>query len=76
MENVTVDVSEYEQHIYGRYGVSYLNFEIAGFIRIEGGKWPVKRTTSIRAVCDQVSKKVVFKEMLTVLEKVLPFIDE
>ncbi|KAF3445645.1 hypothetical protein FNV43_RR10821 [Rhamnella rubrinervis] len=57
MENVTVDVSEYEQHIYGRYGVSYLNFEIAGFIRIEGGKWPVKRTTSIRAGCDQVSKK-------------------
>ncbi|KAF3445328.1 hypothetical protein FNV43_RR10504 [Rhamnella rubrinervis] len=61
MKNVTVDVSEYEQHIYGRYGVSYLNFEIAGFIRIEGGKWSVKLTTSIRAVSDQVSKKGVIQ---------------
>ncbi|KAH7511022.1 hypothetical protein FEM48_ZijujUnG0057000 [Ziziphus jujuba var. spinosa] len=59
MDGVVVDVDDYEQQIHGRYGVSYLTFGLRGFISAEGGGKPLKRTSSMRAICDG-KFKVVF----------------
>ncbi|KAF3456448.1 hypothetical protein FNV43_RR01098 [Rhamnella rubrinervis] len=64
LDGVTVKVSvvEDEDGDYSpkpKYGVSFLdNFEVAGLVRIEGGKWVVKSTTSMRAKCGTAFKRV------------------
>ncbi|KAH7521223.1 hypothetical protein FEM48_Zijuj07G0010400 [Ziziphus jujuba var. spinosa] len=59
MDGVVVDVDYYEQQTHGRYGVSYLTFGLRGFISAEGEGKPLKRTSSMRAMCDG-KFKVVF----------------
>ncbi|KAH7525298.1 hypothetical protein FEM48_Zijuj06G0210100 [Ziziphus jujuba var. spinosa] len=59
MDGVVVDVDDDEQQIHGRYGVSYLTFGLRGSVSAEGGGKPLKRTSSMRAMCDG-KFKVVF----------------
>lgn len=56
MNDVTVDLDEYEQYIYGRYGVSYIKFEFVGSLEMKSGDWTSKRR--LRAKCPVL--KVVF----------------
>ncbi|KAF3456444.1 hypothetical protein FNV43_RR01094 [Rhamnella rubrinervis] len=66
LDDVMVGVSvEYENEDYSSkskktmYGVSFLDhFEVAGLVRIEGGKWVVKSTTNMRAKCGTAFERV------------------
>ncbi|KAH7525294.1 hypothetical protein FEM48_Zijuj06G0209700 [Ziziphus jujuba var. spinosa] len=75
MNGVVVDVDEYEQHIHGRYGVSYLKFGLMGFLSVEGGGKqlvkPVKPTSSIRATC-HTGFRLVFPWNQTITRGVQP----
>ncbi|KAF3445329.1 hypothetical protein FNV43_RR10505 [Rhamnella rubrinervis] len=50
IDGVMMDVEDYEQHNYCRYGVSYMVIKLKGFARMKDRRRR-KRTSNMRALC-------------------------